>query len=156
MSKRLSLVLTAALLFVGSQTFLSCDLNDDEPGTAVPSLSGYWKSSYGDGFEISGTTFTAYDDAAKTVSFAGTVVNDPDFASNAAFLTLRITVSGTWGKTVGKYYVVHMKSYTGTTVQWASPYKSGGISEADTQAAAEAEFTIANGYYTYYGDYVKQ
>lgn len=161
MFKRLSSVMLLAVLFVGAQAFFSCDLMDSDeyaPGNARPALAGYWKSSYGDGFEISGDTFTAYDDASKTISYAGTIVNDPDLDSNSAYLTLKITAGGTWGKTVGKYLTVHFKNYTGTTVNWASPYKSGASIEngADTVLQANMEFTVANGYFAMYGDYLKQ
>lgn len=162
MFKRLSAFLLFAALVVGAQTFLSCDMMDSDgyaPGNARPALAGYWKSSYGDGFEISGDTFTAYDDATKeSISYAGTIVNDPDLDSNSAYLTLKITAGGTWGKTVGKYLAVHFKNYTGTTVKWASPYKSGAPIEngTDTVLQANMEFTVANGYFGFYGDYHKQ
>ena len=120
------------------------------------SLIGYWKSSYGDGFEINSTQFYQYDDATKTVSYAGNIVNNPDLESGSDYITIEITDAGTWGKTVGEFYRVHWKEFTKNTVKESSAYKSGGASTMPSQATAETEFTVANGYFAYYGDYEKQ
>jgi hypothetical protein len=128
----------------------------EDKETSKANLTGYWKSSYGDGFEITGTIFTQYDDASKTVSFAGTIVNNPDLTNSSNYITIKITNGGTWGKTLGNYYVIHYKDFAATTVKESCAYKSGGQSDNATQTGAETEFTIANGYFAYYGDYIKQ
>jgi hypothetical protein len=155
MFKRVSFLLLAVSLVLGSQLFLGCELEDD----AEPGLAGYWKSPppASDGFEIAGTSYKQYDDAAKTVSFAGTIVNSPNLDAASGFITMKITDAGTWFMTVDKYHVVRWKSLSGTGVQGSSAYKAGGINGGmDTRAEAEAEYTEANGYFAYYGDYVKQ
>jgi|GEM_PF-1181107 len=125
------------------------------------SIVGYWQSSYGDGFEVfNGTppTFEQYDDASKTISFAGNIVNYTDLSSvsTSGYLTILITNSGTWGKTVGEYYVVHWQNLNNTSVAESCAWKSGGQSTMPTQSQAEAEFTVANGYFAVHGDYIKQ
>ena len=128
-----------------------------QASSAPASLAGYWKSGYGDGFQISGTSYTQYDDAARSVSFAGTIVNAPDLTASAGELTVRITNAGTWTKTVGKFYVVRWKALTAGGVQqsaasgWPNP-----TPEPATQADAESVFTVANGYFTMYGEYARQ
>jgi len=141
-----------ALLLVSYQETTE---EDDETNKKTV-ISGYWKSSYGDGFDISGTTYSQYDDSSKTVSFAGTIVNDPDLTASSNYIIIKVTNGGTWGKTVNNYYALPYKDLTATTIKESSAYKTGGQSEMTTQAGAESEFTIANGYFSYYGDYIKQ
>ncbi len=124
-----------------------------------PSLSGYFKSSQGDGFEIqsgSPSMFYQYDDASKTVSFAGEAVDNSDLTGSDGFITVKITNSGTWGKTAGEYLVVRWKNFTGNAVSESTPYKADGKSTMPTIDQAENEFTIGNGYYAIFGDYIKQ
>jgi hypothetical protein len=151
-------IIISLFLFIGCQESISEKGKDGDKDKKekIYILSGYWKSSYGDGFEISGTNFSQYDDASNSLSFAGTIVNNPDFTASSNYITLQITDGGTWGKTVGNYYVIHYKGFSKTTVKESCAYKSGGQSGNPTQAGAEAEFTIANGYFSYYGDYEKQ
>lgn len=143
-------LLTLGLLLLGA-----CE--SPQTPAAPPSLVGYWKSSYGDGFEVSGSTFTQYDDASKSVSFAGTIQGTPDMTAVAGSLTLQITDPGTWKKTAGRYYVVRWKALSarGVKESSASNYPAA-TPEPDTQAGAEAAFTEANGSFGYYGDYARQ
>ena len=91
--------------------------------------------------------------------FKGTIVNNPDLTQTSGYITLKITDDGAYDSpTLDSYYVIHYKNYTGTTMKESSAYKSGSSynSGATTQALAEAEFTVANGYFGMYGDYTKQ
>lgn len=159
---RLLVLVPMILLFVvGLQSFTSCDLLGDKK---EDSLVGYWKSGYGDGFEIKwdassgGYLFKQYDDANKTVSFAGVIVNNPDLAASTGYILLRITDGGTWYKTVDTYYGVHWKDFTGDTVKEASAYKVGGANNDGMPTAEQAiqEYTVENGYFIYYGEYQRQ
>ncbi len=120
-------------------------------------LEGYWKASYGDGFEISGTSFSQYDNGTKTKSFAGTIVGNPDMDAASGFLTIKITEAGTWMKTVDSYLVIGWKNLSGSGVAESTPYKAGANSSGlATQALAESEYTEANGYFAMYADYLRQ
>jgi len=152
-------ILLLATAAAGIATLTSCDLLG---GKTDDSLVGYWKSSFGDGFEIYGsypnTKFKQYDDASKTVSFAGDIVNSPSLTASSGYLIIKITDGGTWMKTVGDYFAVHWKEFTGDTVKQATAYKVGGTNNngMPTADAAAAEYTVENGYYTRYGDYQRQ
>jgi hypothetical protein len=147
-----------ALLLVG------CNLNGDD----YVSLEGYWKSSIGDGFEISGETFTQYDNADKDVSFAGTIVNDPDLSAPTGSLTIKITDGGTWYKTEDCYYVIKWKSLSEKGVQQSSAALYIGENDPGNDFASgkptqvEAESTYietsdpSTNYFAFYGEYTKQ
>lgn len=159
MNKSLPLLLLVLSLAWGILSITGCAQPTDDP-ESTPSLEGYWKSSYGDGFEISGTSYKQYDDSTKSVSFAGTIVNNPDRNAASDSLTIRITDSGSWGKTVDRYYVIKWKTLAGKGISQSAAnngiftdVKNNGM---ETQALAEAEYTEGNGYFGYYGDYVKQ
>lgn len=161
--KQVSRVLLGLLIFavamVGLQTLTSCDLAGSK---SEDSLKGYWKSSYEDGFEIYyenlDLKYKQYDNAAKTVSFAGNVVNNPDLTASSGYIIIKITDGGTWGKTVNAYYACHWKEFTGDTVKGSAAFKVGGTNNdgMPTAEAAAAEYTVENGYYTFYGTYQRQ
>ena len=144
------------VLITGCSTNTAKDSDNTTTTVAKPLFSGYWKSSYGDGFELSQTIFTAYDDTSKNISFAGNIVNYPDLTLSSGALIVKITNGGSWAKTPGKFYTVRWKGFSNTTVKESGAYKGGGLSEADTQAQAESEYTEGNGYFGFYGDYIKQ
>ncbi len=131
--------------------------------SADGALTGYWKSTSGDGFELSGNTlegfrYVQYDDADRNVSFAGIVANRPNFDASNGYIIVLVTEPGSWGKTAGSYYAIHWKNLSGSLVAAASAYKVGGAHNngMETLAEALAEYTVKNGYYGYYGEYEKQ
>ena len=131
--------------------------------SADGALTGYWKSTFGDGFELSGNTlagfrYVQYDDADRNVSFAGIVANRPNFDASTGYIIVLVTEPGSWGKTAGSYYAIHWKNLSGSLVAAASAYKVGGAHNngMETLAEALAEYTVENGYYGYYGEYEKQ
>jgi hypothetical protein len=131
--------------------------------SADGALTGYWKSTSGDGFDLSGNTlegfrYVQYDDADRNVSFAGIVANRPNFDASTGYIIVLVTEPGSWGKTAGSYYAIHWKNLSGSLVAAASAYKVGGAHNngMETLAEALAEYTVENGYYGYYGEYEKQ
>lgn len=133
-------------------------------------LNGYWKSTYGDGFEIDTTVnpplFYSYKDAGKTLSFEGKIVNNPAYTSTDIYITVEITGNDgiaagdpNWGNadmTVGAFTVIRIKEFSGKICKEASsPYKFNEARVKPTQVEAETEFTDANGYYDYPADYTK-
>ncbi|MBN2547031.1 MAG: hypothetical protein JXB50_14615 [Spirochaetes bacterium] len=146
-----SMLLTA--LFV----FISCPMVEEEQIDEKPVLSGYWKSNFGDGFEISGTNYYQYDNSDKDLSFSGIIVNHSDYKVSSGFITIQITNSGSWGMTLNYYYIVRWKNYHVNAASQSCAYKDGGNNSGmSNQTDAETEYTEANGYYVYYGDYLKQ
>ena len=130
--------------------------------SADGALTGYWKSTFGDDFELSGNTlegfrYVQYNDADRSVSFAGTVVNNPDYFATSGYLVILISDPGTFKITKGAYYVVHWKNLSGSLVAAASAYKTKGDynNGMETLEDALAEYTVENGYYGYYGEYEK-
>jgi len=157
-----SLVLTAA----------SCTFEPDKtdepvrqaPTVSVPFLEGTWESpttQYGyDGFSVTGTAFSYQYNGVE--QFRGEIVNVRTLSPNNAsgYLTLKIAYVLP-GNTLAKdsYYVVYWKNknLAGTSVEEASPYKDGGSNDGfATQAEAEAEYTVTNGYFGYTGTYTKK
>lgn len=161
MFKRIIRVIFAVSLLWGSLSLTGCDtLFSSDSSSDDSSLSGYWKSSYGDGFEIDGKKFLQYDDAAKAVSFEGTIQGNPNLDTESGSFTIKITNSGTWGKTIDAYYVIMWKNLTDDGVSQSSA-NNGDFTDAKnngmaTEELAEAEYTIENGYFGYFGDYLKQ
>jgi hypothetical protein len=154
MYRKISSLLAVVCLCWGALFFTGCDI--PEGGF----LEGYWKSTYGDGFEITGTTYTQYDGADRSVSFAGTIVNFPNLYRSSGSIIIRITDSGSWGKTKGYYYAIRWRSLSKRGVEQScaanlsvSPEKNNGL---PTYAQAATEYTEANGYFSYYGAYAKQ
>ena len=127
-------------------------------------VSGYWKSDYGDGFEIveeaADWMYYQYDDAAKSVSYAGKIVSDNLFFAESDYITIEITEAGTWMKDAGEYYRIHYKDLTADSIKQSSAYLFGGDDDINdgvpTQSGAENTFTVENGYFGYHGDYERQ
>jgi len=165
-SKQIIFLLFLFLLFTNCQEpsteeVLPEDSYIESSLTLMNNLKGYWKSSFGDGFEITGDalpqTFFQYDDASKTISFAGYIVGNENDSIENGFITILISSSGSWGKTLGTYYVVRWRNFNLTSsISESSAYKSGGLDSAPTKQKAENEYTSANGYFAYFGDYIKQ
>lgn len=142
MLQRLCLLVVTCLVVLAG-----CD-TPQPPASNTPTLVGYWKSPY-DGFEVSGTTFTQYADANKAIWFQGTIVGSSPFTSTSGSITLLVTSRpASYGPAVGKYFVARWKALSDKSVKESTPYKTGGLAEADSQEIAETEFTEANGYFS--------
>jgi hypothetical protein len=155
MARKFGFLFLGMCLVMGTLGLVGCDTGGDEDeGT---SLVGYWKSEYEDGFEISGDTYTQYDDADKAISFAGTIVNHSDFSAKNGSITIKITKAGTWYKTVDHYLVVLWKDLSGNGVRQSCPYKASDTDpDKATQAEAESIYIEANDYFGMFGAYSKQ
>lgn len=146
----------AALAFV--VLFSSCDLGNSSDYT--DGLAGKWIASYGDGFNVSGSTYTQYDNADLGISFAGTIMGEPDLTAENGYLYILITDGGSWEKTVDAYYAIHWKNLSEAGVSQGSAslgeYTDPKNSGMATLQEAIAEYTVANGYFGYHGEYTKQ
>ena len=157
---------TLALCLLVSGCSFSPDETSSSPSasetvnTDTTKLTGYWKSSYGDGFKVNGTTFSQYDDASMGVSFAGTIVNVRNINSTSGYLTILITNAGTWKIKDGPYYVIAWANLSASGIDESAAFKTGSPSNTGmpNRIAAENEYTIENGYFGYLlsSDYLKQ
>ena len=145
----------AALAFV--VLFSSCDTGNS---TNPANLNGKWISTFGDGFEVSGTTYTQYDNADLDISFAGTIKDKPDLTTENGYLYILITNGGSWRKTENAYYAIHWENLSETGVSQSSASlvdytdpKNNGMA---TLEDAKEEYTVDNGYFGYHGEYEKQ
>lgn len=162
-SRSLGIALCAAIL---SLSAVSCTFepdNTDEPvrqapTVSVPFLEGTWESQWNDGFSLTGTVFSYQYNGVE--QFRGEIVNVRTLsdANASGYLTLKIAYVLP-GKSPAKdsYYVVYWEYLTDTSVKEASPYKDGGSNDGfATQAEAEAEYTVTNGYFGDTGKYTKK
>ncbi len=166
-ARSLGIALCAAIL---SLSAASCTFEPDNTGepvrqaptVSVPFLEGTWESpttQYGyDGFSVTGTIFSYQYYGVE--QFSGEIVNVRTLSPNNAsgYLTLKIAYVLP-GNTLAKdfYYVVYWENLTDTSVKEASPYKDGGSNDGfATQAEAEAEYTVTNGYFGDTGKYTKK
>jgi hypothetical protein len=105
-------------------------------------LTGKWLSSYGEEFEISAAKFTSSWGGSPT--YAGNVVHVRSDGTGGGYITIRYTINTYTPKSVGRFYVIHWKNLTATTVEIS------GSSDADGRATlfeAEIEYTVLNGYF---------
>ncbi|MDR2144248.1 MAG: hypothetical protein LBP29_07755 [Treponema sp.] len=151
------------------------------PNVAGAEFNGSWKSegSYGtDQFKIdtatSPKTFTYWFNSATGPGLVGapdyTGTSSMDYQGNIVgeiesnpgllkcewgYITLEITSAGPYGPAVGKYYVIHWKNLTTSSVKEAGAYRNGSSynSGMDTPAAAVAEYTAEKGYFGMTGTY---
>jgi hypothetical protein len=163
--------LVAAVLFA-VLVITGCDTSDGDDLAAE--LSGTWKSAGGDQFLVdtssSPKTFTYWYGAGQpdftgsdSMDYKGEIVGDvaanPNLLrSQWGYIVIKVTNSGGYGPTVGKYFAVHWKNLTAASVEEAGPFKLGSIYNKgiDTAAAAKTEYTAENGYFGQFGTYTKQ
>lgn len=162
-ARSLGIALCAAILSLLS---VSCTFEPDNTGepvrqaptVSVPFLEGEWKSQWNDGFSVTGTAFSYQYNGVE--QFRGEIVNVRTLsdANASGYLTLRIAYVLPENTLInGSYYVVYWRNLTDTSVDEASPFKTDGSNNGfATQAEAEAEYTVTNGYFTFTGTYTKK
>lgn len=164
---RISVLLTA--LFLSLASFTSCDFNADNniertrvvSMSELPLLKGEWEASNtsSDKLVITETTVTSSWDGS--INFEGTIINVRliEGSSSSGYITLLITKNEAgWGAIIGTYYVLYFTDLSASSVKEAAPYKNATTENNGlaTQAAAEAEYTVTNGYYAMFSDYIKK
>lgn len=148
------------VLFILLVTSCQPEITDEEDdnNSADTVLTGYWKSSFGDGFEVKDGVFTSYADAAKTVTWKGEIIKElTDSKTEGGYVLKVFDSTEEWAPFNDKYIVIRWKDYSITTVKEAAPYHATKeYNGLDTAEQAEKEYTVLNGYYGMYGDYQKQ
>lgn len=133
---KFSLLVIAFAMFVG--VFVSCT-----PQAQSASIIGNWKSEW-DGYVITEKEIT-YDDGGHGYGWSGKIeeIKDP-------YIYVSFEQDG---KTL--YRVTAFQNVTDVSANIANAYKAGGKEYCTTLEEAKEEFTIDNGYFGYFGEYVR-
>ena len=144
-------LLTAAFVF----SAVSCSQPAADDSETSASIYGTWTAST-DSYAIASSTVT-YNDGGYGYGWTGSLASVSATDSSSGYIYVKYTsVGDSLSPTfVGTYTAVSYKSLGTSSVQMSNAYKSGGSDHESTLAGAVAEFTIANGYYAYYGAYSK-
>ncbi len=156
--KRAGRALSACMvLFTAVFVFstVSCSQPAESDSGTDASIYGTWTSSY-DSYVITSSTVT-YDDGGFGYGWTGSLASVSATDSSSGYIYVEYTSVGDAmsSSLEGTYTAVSYKSLGSSSVQMATAYKSGGADSESSLAEAAAEFTIDNGYYTYYGAYSK-
>lgn len=130
--------LFAATLFVVVLFMFGCKQNVEQKYTVY----GTWASSGGDSYVITATS-VVYDDGGYGFEFTRNVAEITD---SYIYLT-----DGS-----GNYYATAYKELTDSACKFSNAYKQTGVTSKPSLSEAKTEFTIANGYFEYFGNYSKQ
>jgi len=155
-------LLTAAFMF----STVSCQQPSGNDSGTSADIYGTWISSYSEYFVIDpdAATLTNYygstDASAECYAGSDIVINKT--SDTAGIIYMKYTRA--WDSSlnsysesaadVGKWYAVSYKELTSSSVSLSAA--SGNVSSEDTLQDAESEFTISNGYFTYYSECVKK
>lgn len=171
-----ALAVLCALLFV-SFSFMSCQQEDD--GNELPdgvyelsdnsALIGTWQSSYGEIFKITSTSLSnggSWGDSYAGNNLLVSYTNDEETAGYIYIKYTRAYCSTHSDSTtytyiydedaadVGKWYAIAFKELTASSVSLSGA--AGTVSSTSTLEDAISTFTVANGYFSYYSECVKQ
>jgi hypothetical protein len=104
------------------------------------------------GFAIYGGHFYQYEDVnALSLTFSGTIVNTPDLADNAGYITVKLATIGIKPAGRDKYTVVRWKNNTGNSVsETYAKDDAGKLLLASSKEEAENEFTEESGFLSHY------
>lgn len=155
-------LLTAAFVL----STVSCKQSTDSAAETLPDgvtavsagdgIIGTWSSAYSDSYAITTSTVT-YSDGGYGYDWAGTVAGKYEIDSTSGYVYIKYTKVGTGlsSSLVGSYNAFAYKNLGTSSAQMATAYKSDGVASESSLSAAVTEFTISNGYYSYFGSYTK-
>ncbi len=110
--------------------------------TYITALLGTWKSAYNDDYTITKTTVT-YDDGGYGYGWEAELADVTD-----SYIYVK--------KAADAFVAISYKDLTSASCSMATAYKEGGKASTKTLEEAKTEFTVENGYFGYYGEYIKQ
>ena len=150
MSKIMGILFVCAALV---SAFVSC--KNPVNGVSESTLNGTWVSSYGENFIINTSAKTLENKYNGTTGYAGNELSVVFTNENSGYIYIKYTQNAYMNDVVGKYYALSFNNLTDSSVKISGAGKPGGQSACETLDAAKQEFTLANGYYTYYSDCTK-
>lgn len=167
-----ALAVLCALLFV-SFGFMSCQ-QEDETEYVNYSLTGTWVNSYSGGTSVYKITSSTFDNSG-TSNYNGTTSSYNSYAGNnlvvsytndeetSGYIYIKYTRAMnpdySYSETapdVGKWYAIAFKNLTSSSLSLSGAYNASGKTSTETLEEAISTFTIANGYFSYYSECVKQ
>lgn len=140
-TKKFGKIYTCSLLLVFLFiAIISCNKNP------YNRLLGTWENpTYkGETYIYDGITFTSsgsYKMKVKSIIWS---------SGASGIIYGRYITNSFYTNVVGKYYAVSFKDLTDTSILISGAYKKDGKTGADTLVEAITEFTINNGYYSFY------
>lgn len=129
-------------------------------------LIGDWKNS-GEEFNITASTFAnSYFDSYSTNTWVETYTGKNLYvlklSDTEGYIYMEYTKSmnedytySTTAPDVGKWYALHYQNLTSSSISISGAYNASGVTSTDTLAEAIQEFTVANGYFSYYSECTK-
>lgn len=149
------------MMFVAVLVFTGCQYPVNKYNV---SIVGTWDSTTKEHWVI--TAKTVDTSGQGYISYAGNnlvIVMEDD---NSGYLFIKYTraADASWNYVsdpeqapdVGKWYAIHFKDLTDTSVQMAGAWKTGGATSKATLEEAISEFTVANGYFAGYSTFARQ
>ena len=118
------------------------ETNPSQENNLLKALLGTWMSQYNDGYTITKTTVT-YDDGGYGYGWEAELADVTD-----SYIYVK--------KADEEFVAISYKDLTSASCSMATAYKEGGKASTKTLEEAKTEFTVENGYFGYYGEYIKQ
>ena len=152
----------AVFITVVSLCAFGCKTQPEE--VFISDLYGKWTSSYDEVYEISKDYFKTYGTLGNGYEGDSIIIipNENDNASGTIFLKYTVSKNPDPDKSysntapdVGKWYAVSYKNLTKNSVSLSGAYKSDGKTSTETLEEAKEEFTVENGYFSYYSECIK-
>jgi hypothetical protein len=117
-------------------------------------LKGDLNDSVWDGtVEITDITYADYS-ADWGVSYSGIIVGTTNPVQSEGYIYIKYATTASYegGSVAGKYYAIHWKNHTNDTIELSGAGEGSGKTTLDE---ARKEYTVANGYFTYYTTFDK-
>lgn len=147
----------AVFITVVSLCAFGCKTQPEE--VFISDLYGKWTSSYGEIYEISKDYFKTYGTWGNGYEGDSIIIitNENDNASGTIFLKYTVSMNPDWSYSntapdVGKWYAISYKNLTQNSVSLSGAYKADGKTSTETIDEAKKEFTVENGYFSYYSE----
>ena len=126
------------------------------PVESTDSIVGTWTSTSKDYYTVSASNVEYYD-GGYGYDWKGTPAGKSETGSTSGYVYIKYTSVETAldSSLVGKYIAISYSGLTASSAKMATAYKSSGVTSEPSLSEAVKEFTIDNGYYSYYGTYSK-
>lgn len=148
----------AVFITVMSLCAFGCQPQPEE--VFISDLYGTWISSFNEYYEISENSFKNYGDVWKGYEgdFIKIIPNENDNTSGTIFIKYTSSLCSTHltydkdATDVGKWYAINYKNLTEDSVSLSGANKADGKTSTQTLDEAKKEFTVENGYFSYYSE----